>query len=61
MPVSTALHTVVLLDVGFEATHKVGGYFQYPVRLDQDDGSDIEQACFLAQKRLVLNPGNDIV
>lgn len=40
---------------------KVGVYLQYPVRLYQDDGTDVDEARPSGEERLVLHPSDEVV
>jgi hypothetical protein len=47
---------VDIIEVG-----KIGIYFQDPVRLGQNDSSDIEEADFAGKEGFALHPRNDIM
>lgn len=44
-----------------EATYEVGYYLKNPVWLNQDDSTDVEHTGLLAEKWLVLDPGDNIM
>lgn len=47
--------------VELEATYEICGYLENPIGLHKDNRSDVEDAGFSPEKRLVLYPGNDIM
>jgi hypothetical protein len=53
------LQTLTFVDIIEKG--KVGIDLHNPIGLSEYDGANVEETCFPAQERLVLDPRNDIV